>query len=534
MFFPNYDYIVIGAGSAGCALAARLSEGGKHSVLLLEAGPRDISPWIHLPIGYGKTMFHPTLNWRFRTLPDPGTNQRSHYWPRGRGLGGSSSINGLIYIRGQREDFDGWLDHGNTGWGWDEVLPWFIESERNSRGASPFHGGDGPMAVSDIGEPHELMEAIIAAGKSMGVARNDDFNGASQEGVGYFQLTTRNGLRCSSAAAYLRPARRRKNLRVATNAQATRILFDGRRAVGVEYLQYGHVRIARARREIILAAGALQSPQLLELSGIGDSDRLAGLGLPVLHHLPGVGENLQDHLQLRLMYKVAKPITTNDDLRTLFGRLRIGARWLLRRSGPLAIGINQGGLFTKVLPESHTPDIQFHFGTLSAEMAGAKPHPWSGCTFSVCQLRPESRGSVHAAAKDPLAPPAIETGYLSAELDRRTAIAGLRFARRLAQAEPLRPYLIEEYRPGKGIESDDELLDFARAYGATIFHPVGTCRMGSDPQSVVDPRLRVHGLAGVRVADASIMPTLVSGNTHAATVMIAEKAAAMILEDDRL
>jgi choline dehydrogenase len=525
-----YDYIIVGAGSAGCVLANRLSASGRHSVLLLEAGPRDRSPWIHLPIGYGKTMFHGTLNWGFHTEPEAGLHQRSIYWPRGRCLGGSSSINGLIYARGQAADYEHWAALGNTGWGWAEVLPHFLAAESNVRGAGQYHGADGPLAVSDIAEKHELMEAIIAGAASIGVPRNEDFNGTEQEGVGYFQLTTRKGLRCSAATAYLKPARRRPNLHIETDAQATRVLFEGVRASAIEYRQDGRGKTVHAAREVILAAGAVQSPQLLELSGVGDSARIAALGIQPLHHLPGVGENLQDHLQLRMMFKVAKPITTNDDLRTLGGHLRIGLKWLLQRRGPLAIGINQGGLFTRVLPESRTPDIQFHFGTISAELAGAKPHPWSGCTFSVCQLRPESRGAVHAVSPDPFTAPAIQPRYLSADTDCRAAVAALRFSRRLAAAEPLRSYLTEEYRPGPAAGSDEDLLDFARAYGATIFHPAGTCRMGQDPLAVVDQHLRVRGLAGLRVVDASIMPTLVSGNTHAPTVMIAEKAAAMILE----
>ena len=528
-----HDFVIVGAGSAGCVLANRLTEDGRHTVLLLEAGPRDRYPWIHIPIGYGKTMFHPVYNWSFHTEPEPGLNDRRVYWPRGRGLGGSSSINGLIYVRGQPEDYDGWAALGNRGWGWREVLPYFRKSEHNTRGGDNHHGADGPLWCSDIGEPHELMEAIIAAAETLGVSRNDDFNGARQEGVGYYQLFTRRGRRCSSATAYLRPAEKRPNLRVKTNAHATGVVVEGGRATAVRYLQGGVEKTARAAREVILAAGALQSPQLLQLSGIGPGAFLQQLGIPVVNDLPGVGENLQDHLQFRLMYKVRRPITTNDELRTLSGKLRIGLKWLLLRRGPLAIGINQGGLFTRVLPESTRPDVQFHFATLSAEMAGGAPHAWPGCTFSVCQLRPESRGTVAIKSRDPLEPPALRPHYLARETDCRCAIAGIRFGRRLAAAPALADCIAEEYRPGASLTSDGELLEFARNHGATIFHPAGTCRMGGDPMAVVDERLRVHGVSRLRVVDCSIMPTLTSGNTHVPVVMIAEKAADMIREDAR-
>jgi choline dehydrogenase len=528
---PAFDYIVVGAGSSGCVLANRLTENGRHRVLLLEAGPEDRYLWIHIPIGYGKTMFHPRYNWGFKTDPDPNMANRELYWPRGRGLGGSSSINGLIYVRGQPEDYDHWAALGNAGWGWKDVRPAFIRMEHNSRGANEHHGAGGPQWCSDIEAKHELMEAIIRGGQELGVPRNDDFNGARQEGVGYYQLTTRKGWRCSSAVGYLRPARKRANLEVKTDAQATRVIFEGTRAVGVEYRQDGQLREARATREVILSAGAIQSPQLLQLSGVGPPDLLQAHGVPVVAALPGVGENLQDHLQLRLIYKVSKPITTNDDLASIAGRFRIGLQWVLFRTGPLAVGINQGGLFTRLMPEAATPDIQFHFATVSADVAGGAPHPWSGCTFSVCQLRPESRGAVRIKSRDPFAAPSMQSNYLSHEVDRRYAVQSLRFARRLATTEALKPYLEEEYRPGPAVDSDDELLDFARQYGQTIFHPSGTCKMGSDPMAVVDARLRVLGVAGVRVVDCSIMPTLVSGNTHAPAVMIAEKASEMILAD---
>ncbi len=529
MRVAEFDYVIVGAGSSGCVLANRLSADGRFKVLLLEAGPKDNYLWIHIPIGYGKTMFHKAYNWGFYTDPEANMHDRRIYWPRGRGLGGSSSINGLIFVRGQRDDYDHWAQLGNAGWDWNSVLPYFIKSEHNSRGASEAHGADGPLWASDIEEKNELMEAIIRGAGELGVPRTDDFNRGDQEGIGYFQLFTRNGWRNSSAVAYLKPARGRGNLRVETDAQATGLILDGRRATGLRYRKNGVMHEVRAAREVILSAGSLQSPQLLQLSGIGPAELLRRHGIGVVHDLPGVGQNLQDHLQFRLMYRVSRPITTNDDLRTLAGQARIGLKWLTRGTGPLGIGINQGGLFTRILPGSRTPDIQFHFATLSAEQAGGKPHPWSGCTFSVCQLRPESRGNVEIRSADPLQPPAMRPNYLSTEKDRICAVEAIKYARKLAATDALKPYLESEYKPGASVRSDDEILEFARENGATIFHPTGTCKMGSDRMAVTDAGLRVRGIAGLRVVDCSIMPTLVSGNTHAPAVMIAEKASDMIL-----
>jgi choline dehydrogenase len=422
----EFDYIVIGAGSAGAVLAARLSEDSGTRVLLLEAGPADRSFWIHLPIGYGKTMWDPTYNWCFHTDPDPNMNGRRIYWPRGKTLGGSSSINGLIYIRGQREDYDHWAALGNMGWGYDDVLPYFIKSERNQRGANEFHGGDGPLSVSDIGAKNELIEAFIGGAGEIGVPRSEDFNGARQEGAGYYQLTTWKGWRWSTAKGYLRPARARSNLQVETLAQALGLVIENRRAVGVRYRQGAADKVARCRGEMLLCAGAIQSPQLLQLSGIGPAPLLSKLGIPVVQDSPGVGENLQDHLQIRLIFESTRR-TTNDDLNSWLGQAKLGLQWLMYRSGPLAVGINQGGCFMRALPnQAKTPDLQFHVATLSADMAGGKVHAFSGLTMSICQLRPESRGHIRIRSTNPFEPPEMQPNYLATDLDRRTAVAGMR------------------------------------------------------------------------------------------------------------
>ncbi|MEM5385929.1 choline dehydrogenase [Paraburkholderia phymatum] len=532
----RFDFVVVGAGSAGCVLANRLSEDGRYSVCLLEAGPTDRYAWIHIPIGYGKTMFHPVYNWGFYTDPDPNMNNRKLYWPRGRTLGGCSSINGLIYVRGQKEDYDRWAALGNRGWSWEECLPYFRRLEHNELGEGPTRGVDGPLWASTIRQRHELVDAFIAASNRLGMRTVDDFNTGDQEGVAYYQLTTRRGLRCSTAVAYLKPARQRANLHVETDAQASKILFDGTRAMGIQYVQRGEAREVHADREVILAAGALQSPQLLQLSGVGPAALLQEHGIPVVAARAGVGENLQDHLQIRLIYEVTKPITTNDQLRSWTGRAKMGLQWALFRGGPLAVGINQGGMFCRALPdEAKTPDIQFHFSTLSADSAGGDVHAFPGCTYSVCQLRPESRGAVRIRSTNSLEAPSIQPNYLATDLDRRTAVAGVRFARRVAATQPMAALLKREVRPGADAQTDDELLQFCREYGQTIFHPSGTAKMGTidDPLAVVDERLRVYGTRGLRVVDCSIMPTLVSGNTNVPIVMVAEKASDMILDDTR-
>jgi choline dehydrogenase len=528
------DYIIVGAGSAGCVLANRLSADGRYSVLLLEAGPRDTYPWIHIPIGYAKTMFNPRVNWCFYTEPEPGMNGRRIYWPRGKTLGGSSSINGLISVRGQREDYDRWAAAGNDGWSYADVLPYFKRLEHAIGGNPAYHGFGGPLWRSPIGRKHELIEAVIAAGAELGIPRNDDFDGATQEGVGYYHLTTRNGWRCSTATAYLAPARNRRNLRIETGLRVTRVTFEGRRAAGVVYRGHAGDVAVRAEREVILCAGALQTPQLLQLSGVGPRVPLESFGIPVVHELPGVGENLHDHLQARVIFECTRPITTNDDLRSWWRMLKLGLDYAFTRGGPLAVGINQGGIFARVDPSAATPDVQFHVATLSSDMAGSPTHAFPGFTLSVCQLRPESRGSVRIKTADPLEPPAMQPNYLSTARDRQTLVAGIRLARRLAATRALAPYVKREYRPGPAATTDDDLLEFARSTGGTIFHPSGTCKMGNparDPMAVVDARLRVHGVEGLRVVDCSVMPTLTSGNTNVPVVMIAEKASDMILAD---
>ena len=529
----EFDFVVVGGGSAGCVLANRLSEDGRYKVALLEAGPKDRHFWIHLPIGYGKTMWDARVNWRLRTEPEPNMDGRQIYWPRGKVLGGSSSINGLIVIRGQAEDYDRWRELGNPGWGFSDVLPYFVKLESNTDlGDDQIHGRYGPLKVSSIKARHELVEAIIESAGKLGIPRTEDFNGRSQEGIGYYQLTTHNGWRTSAAVSYLRPAEKRPTLAILTETAATRIHFEGKRAAGVHVIKDGRERLLKARRGVVLSAGAIHSPHLLMLSGVGPGEQLRRNGIAVLQDAPGVGGNLQDHLQIRLIYRCTKPITTNDQLNSLFGRIRIGLQWALSRSGPLAIGINQGGLFTRVLPESATPDVQFHIGTLSADMAGGKVHDFPGFTMSVCQLRPESRGDIRLASANPAEAPKIHANYLDAEVDRRCAVEGMKLVRKLTRTEPLASYVAEEIAPGTG-DSDAELLAAARKYGATIFHPVGTCKMGpqNDCEAVVDERLRVRGVDGLWVADCSVMPTLVSGNTNIPAIMIGEKASDMIRED---
>ena len=527
----RFDYIIIGAGSAGCVLANRLSESGRHRVLLLEAGGHDRHMWIHIPLGYGKLFDDAKVNWRYKTEPEPELNNRQIIQPRGKVLGGSSSINGLLYVRGQHEDYDHWRQLGNTGWGFADVLPYFRRAEDQARGADDFHGAGGPLAVSDVCEPHPLCDAFIEAAQRAGLPRNDDFNGATQEGAGYFQLTAKNGRRWSTAVGYLRQARRRRNLAIVSNALASRILFSGRRAVGIQYLQHSVPRTAYADGEVIVSGGAFNSPQLLQLSGLGPAKILRDLGIDVIADMPGVGADLQDHLQIRMQYRCTEPITMNDVINHWRQRYGAGLRYLTSRKGLLTIGAGYAGAFLRTRPELATPDVQIHFLIFSADAAGAALHPFPGFMVSVCQLRPQSRGFVRITSSDPSLPPSIQPRYLSARGDCDTVVAGMKAMRRIMNEPAMRRYIAEERTPGDHCVRDDDLLAFARDTGTTVYHPTSTCRMGPDPAAVVDERLRVRGLEGLRVIDASIMPTVVSGNTNAATVMIGEKGADMVMAD---
>jgi len=527
----EFDYVIVGAGSAGCVLANRLSASGKHSVLLLEAGPKDSNIWIHVPLGYGKLFKEKSVNWMYQTEPEPGLHGRQVFQPRGKVLGGSSSINGLLYVRGQHEDYDRWRQRGNVGWGYDDVLPYFKKAEDQQRGADDYHGAGGPLSVSDWRHEDPLSEAFVKAAVESGIPYNPDFNGKTQEGAGYFQTTTRRGRRASSAYCYLRPAMGRANLHVETDALAQRILFEGKRAKAVEYKQNGNLRTARARKEVLVSSGAYNSPQLLQLSGVGPADLLKSHGIEVVLDAAGVGNDLQDHLQVRLVTRCTQKITLNDVINHPLRRAMAGVRYALRRSGPLTIAAGTSGAFFKTNPRLASPDIQIHFIPFSTDKMGEKLHPFSGFTASVCQLRPESRGSLKIRSADPSAPPKIRINYLATETDRAAFIDGVRILRKILAAPALKAYCHEEVYPGAKVTSDADVLDYCRNTGSTVYHPTSTCRMGNDPLAVVDQRLRVRGIEGLRVVDASVMPDLMSGNTNAPTIMIAEKASDMILQD---
>ena len=529
----EFDYVVVGAGSAGCAIANRLTEDGVSTVALLEAGGRDLNPWIHIPSGYYKNILNPDITWQFGSGPEPYLNGRVINWPRGRVLGGSSAINGLLYVRGQANDYNVWRQLGCEGWSFDDVLPYFKRSEWQERGEDKFHGDSGPLAVSDVRMDNPICEAFRKSAIAEGIPATDDFNGAQQEGVGYYQLTNQFGRRASSAVAYLGPAKMRGNLTIVTDALTEKIVLDGKRAMGVRITRKGKNEYISARREVILSAGAIGSTQLLQVSGIGPGEVLKAAGVDVLHDLPGVGENLQDHYQARLMYEMRGRGSLNSVWHSRLEQMKAGLEYAFKRSGILTIGAGVVGIFCKSSPDLDEPDIQFHFIPLSGDGPGKGLHEFPGVIVSVCQLRPESRGYIRIRTPNFVDHPEIVSNYLEADVDRHVLLEAMKIARRIVARPPFADLVVREFMPGTDVQSDDQLMDFARNNGTTIFHPCGTCKMGTDPLAVVDPRLKVQGLDGLRVVDASVMPTLVSGNTNAPTIMIAEKAADMVRADNR-
>lgn len=523
------DFIVVGAGSAGCALASRLSENGKFKVLLLEAGKKENHPLIRVPMGFAQMLGKTAFDWNFMTEPDPAMGGRQWAWPRGKMLGGSGAINGLVYVRGQAADYDEWAARGNTGWSYAEVLPYFKKSEGNVRGANDYHGGDGPLIISDAADPHPVDDALIAAAVNAGVPANDDFNGADQEGIGYFQVTTRKGLRCSPAQAFLEPARERDNFEVVAGVEVTRLIFEGKRCIGVSGNIGKHTYEFRAAREVILSAGAIGSPHLLMRSGIGPAGQLTKAGVAVLHDSPRVGSNLQDHYTVHMVFQVHPNDTYNERMSPLKA-LREVLRFAFFRKGLFASGAAHVGAFFRAGEGANRADTQIHFmpGSVMPHSM-VEPDPFPGITCAACQLRPQSRGRVELDPSNPMAAPKIYANYLSADEDRRLVVAGMRKIRSFMQQPPIADMIVAEARPGPDVASDEDLLAYAIAHGETVYHPVGTCAMGPEADDVLDAQLRVRGVEGLRVADASIMPTLISGNTNATSIMIGEKMADLLL-----
>ncbi len=530
----TFDFIVTGAGSAGAAVAARLSENARHRVLLLEAGPPDTNPWIHIPLGFAKTYVDAKVNWKFESAPQPQFNGRKLYVPRGRTLGGTSSINGMVYMRGNHRDYDDWRQRGCVGWDWDSVLPYFKKAQNQQRGASEFHGTGGPLNVSDAASTSELADAMIAAAEQVGIPRTTDFNGAVQEGAGYYQTTTARSRRWSTAKAYLEPAKARPNLVIRTGCQATRVLIENGRAVGVEYQSPAGRQTARANREVVVSGGAYGSPQLLQLSGLGPAEHLRDMGIEVIRDMPAVGSNLHDHFGIYLMWKCSKAITMNDLENSWPRKIMAGIRYGLFRDGPMAVNGIRAGIFTRTDARLERPDMQINlleWSTLERSKDKVIPHPFPGFTLGPVHLSPDGRGTVRLGSPDPLAQPAITFGFLGSEYDMRAMVEGVKLARKIAEQPAMKPYVVDELVPGLKAASDADLEQFVRDTGVTNHHPTSSCAMGTGTNTVVDPRLRVHGIEGLRVADASIMPSVVAGNTNAPSIMIGEKAAAMILED---